>query len=299
MPAPPRRRRGRLAALLLLLLLAALALCPRRAPLVLGSFNIRTFPGARTDPDAVAAAIAELDADAFAVQEIYDPAALDAVLADASARTGRRYAAALTPSCRPHRDGRLYVGVVHDESRLRLLERRPIGAGDTCPPDQPPGLFALLADRRGERLALASVHLQSGGSPEAFAARRRQWRGLARLLPQVAAEFAAPAVLAGDFNSTGMLDPDSAERRFLAELLAAHRLQLPTAALACTEYWRPAGGRFEPSLLDHVVAADDLTFGTPEVLGMCAALRCAPVDEAPPEYHAISDHCPVRIELRR
>lgn len=106
------------------------------------------------------------------------------------------------------------------------------------------------------------------------------------------------AVVASDFNSTGFLEPRHAERVFIDEQLAAHGLQLPTAGIGCSMYWRPRR-RYEANLLDHVLAPRDLEFTRAEALGMCAELACAPQDRAPADYHAVSDHCPVRVELRR
>lgn len=115
-------------------------------------------------------------------------------------------------------------------------------------------------------------------------------------MPGWIAEFAAP-VVAGDFNSTGYLQADSDERRFSERTLANRGLQLPTGALECSEYWEQAPGHYLVSLLDHVLAPDVLTFGAPEVLGMCAALACEAQLFAPGGFDRVSDHCPVRIEL--
>lgn len=292
----------------MLFLLVALALlvwwCGRTPPLVLGTFNIRLFPGAQTDPGAVAAALAELDADALAVQEIRDPAAFALVLQQASALAGRRYAMALSSSCRPRKNERLNLGVVYDAARVELLAHRPLTNGETCPEGQPPAVLALLRPRGGPPLALASVHFQSGNKSEHLATRRRQWAWLVETLPRLEAELAAPVVVAGDFNSTGFLDPRHAERRFIDALIADHGLQLPTAQLGCSMYWRPPEKQqrrphYEASLLDHVLAPRGLAFARAEPLGMCAALSCAPHTATPPGFDTVSDHCPVRVELRR
>ncbi len=73
----PVRRRRRLVLAIMVVLTVLLLWCSHRAPIVLGTFNIRTFPGEQTDSEAVAAAIVGLGADAFAVQEIVDSAAAD------------------------------------------------------------------------------------------------------------------------------------------------------------------------------------------------------------------------------
>jgi hypothetical protein len=41
-----------------------------------------------------------------------------------------------------------------------------------------------------------------------------------------------------------------------------------------------------------------MDIGKPKVLGMCSALACEPQTSAPEGFHAISDHCPVRVDIR-
>ncbi len=284
-------------ALVSTLLLAALALCDRPAPRVLGTFNIRMFPHEHTDLEAVARAIAELDADAFAVQEIVSPAAFARVLERASALTGRRYAVALEMSHCPRRGTNTHAGVVHDLEVFERLESRMLGEF-TCPKGQPAGMVALLRARDGRRLALASLHLSSGGGESMRAERMAQWAWLIDALPDLRAELDAPVVLAGDFNSTGYLVEGDPERVYSDTLVARHGLQLPTASLACSMYWRPPRRDFEVSLLDHIVAPAGLSFGPAEALGMCAELACAPQTGAPATWRSVSDHCPVRVQWR-
>ena len=297
-----RRRRPRRRRVWLWVLLVAIALllwCRREAPLTLGTFNIQTFPHPKTLDEAVAAAIAELDADAFAVQEIRDPGRFYATLDRASALTGRRYAAALTNSCRDNSKGRLSVGVVYDTARLELKTHRSLSKGDVCPTGQAPALLASLQTSAGRTLTLVSVHFDSGGEERRFEQRKQQWRWLTSILPALREEF-GDVVVAGDFNTTGYLVENGPERRFIDETVEHHALQLPTGALGCSEYWRPDSKvrRWEPSLLDHFLGSQELSFGTPEVLGMCAALACEEQTTEPPTMGSVSDHCPVRVELR-
>lgn len=288
------RRRRRLI-IAPLLALALLAWWWGRAPATtLGTFNIRMFLDERTDPGAVAGALAELDADALAVQEIRDLDAFAAVLRDASARTGRDYAMAMNPYCdRDPATRMLNIGAVYDRSRLELVAQRPFSAG-ACARDQPQGMLTVLR-RDGHTFALASLHMTAGGTPAAHASRRAQWAWLIEALPRWQRAFGVPVVLAGDFNSTGYLEP-SDERAFIDR--ERHGLHLATRDLACSMYWEPAPGRFEVSLLDHMIATDGLALTGAETLGMCASLQCAPQREAPADYHAVSDHCPVRAILR-
>src|SRR5690606_27119200 len=134
------RRRRRVWLWALLVLVAVLAWRCRARPLVLGTFNIQTFPHRATDRAA----------DAVAVQEIRDLAAFQAVLARASELSGRRYAAALVRSCRGRQKGdRLHVGVVYDAARLELVASRALSEGEACPPGQAPGPVAPRRPRCG------------------------------------------------------------------------------------------------------------------------------------------------------
>jgi endonuclease/exonuclease/phosphatase family metal-dependent hydrolase len=290
-------RRLLIALVCLIVLAVLLTWCGRPAPISIGTFNIRTFPGERTDPEAVAAAIAGLDADVIAVQEIADPKAFQRVLDLASAKSGRYYEMTLRHShCRLDS---MEIGVVHDAQRLELVESSLLGDDPSCPKGQAPGLVALLRTTDGRRLAFASVHFKAGGGAKSWSERQAQWATLAAEIPDVSERLQAPVIVAGDFNSTGYLDADSHERRFIDALVAHEQLQLPTAALGCSMYWqRRRGAAYEASLLDHVLAQAGPRFSAPEALGMCAALACAPQPSAPRDFDAISDHCPVRVEVR-
>ncbi|MCA9719104.1 MAG: hypothetical protein KC468_30835, partial [Myxococcales bacterium] len=61
--------------------------------------------------------------------------------------------------------------------------------------------------------------------------------------------------------------------------------------------WQPEPTLYDISLLDHVVAPASLRVRDAEVLGMCQALRCERQTSAPPDYDAVSDHCPVRVRV--
>ena len=70
----------------------------------------------------LAAALVELDADAFAVQEIRDIEPFERVVADAGARLGRDYAATLMPYCDAYQGRPIYLGVVVDRARLERFQ---------------------------------------------------------------------------------------------------------------------------------------------------------------------------------
>ncbi|MCH9688300.1 MAG: endonuclease/exonuclease/phosphatase family protein [Deltaproteobacteria bacterium] len=267
----------------------------------LGTFNIRLFPDRDTDPGAVAERVAELDADLFMVQEIRDPEVFDTVLAEASRRLDRDYAVSLGPMCRT---SELSLGVVFDRDRYREIEHRVQAQLDpearcSCRDGHPPALLSVLESTQGQRLAAMSVHLQYGGRRWMHRARRDQWDHLVSSIGRIRAELGVPLAVAGDFNSTGYVDDDRGERRLIEQMVDAAGMVLATAGLECTAYWRPNRRTrdYVPSMLDHILLSDPPS-GAVEVLGMCATLAGAkcPGEHANPDFHRVSDHCPIRVQ---
>lgn len=267
----------------------------------LGTFNIRLFPDRGTVKAAVAERIAELDVDLFMVQEIREPAAFDAVLASASATTGRDYVASLGPMCRT---SELQLGVVYDRRRFREVEHRTQAMLDpegrcSCRDGHPPAFLSVLEGEGGARLAAMSVHLQYGGRRWMHRARREQWDHLVATILRLRAELGVPLAVAGDFNSTGFSDDDRGERTLILEMAARAGMMLATAELRCTAYWRPNRRTrdYVPSMLDHILL-DPAPHGPVEVLGMCATLggRGCPGDQDVRDFLVVSDHCPLRVQ---
>jgi endonuclease/exonuclease/phosphatase family metal-dependent hydrolase len=265
-----------------------------------GTFNIRLFPDRETAPDAVAERIVELGADVVMVQEIRDPVVFAGVLLAASAATGRRYQVALGPMCE---SSVLQVGVVFDADKLTVAARReqreldPLGRC-SCRIGHPPALLLVLDTAWGGRLCAMSVHLQFGARRWQYRARREQWEELVASMVRVEAEFGGKIAVAGDFNSTGYLDDDRGERRFIHATCDAAGLVLATRGVGCTAYWQPNRRTrdYMPSALDHILLREP-AHGPAEPLGMCAALggRSVPGHQHNVDFHTVSDHCPVRV----
>jgi endonuclease/exonuclease/phosphatase family metal-dependent hydrolase len=278
--------------------LAALALSACSSPVTVATFNIRMFPELRTDHSLVTARLVELDASVIAVQEIRDARAMGEVLEDASRHTGRDYQLLIGP-CGGEGE-HITTGVVVDASTWTVLEHAgypDLDPEGTCGRRQA-GTLVVLEDRAGQRLGVLSVHLQP--FPDEFDTRREQWARVLERLGEIERRYDAPVLALGDYNSTGFRGEPPAEREFVEGTVAEAGYRLPTAGLACTEYWRPKGdpGPYRPSVLDHAVA----TRGEwqAEVRGMCERLACSPTDPAAmdPDYFSVSDHCPVVIKAR-
>jgi endonuclease/exonuclease/phosphatase family metal-dependent hydrolase len=276
------------------LLLGALALVAAcSSPVTVATFNIRLFPDPHTNHARVAERLAELEASVVAVQEIRDARALGAVLEDASRRSGRDYQLAIGPCGGEGTE--ITTGVVFDASVWQLLDH--VGYPDLHPDGacglRQAGTLVMLEDRGGARLGVLSVHLRP--FPREFDVRREQWARVLERLDELERHYDAPVLAMGDYNSTGFRGEPAEEREFVEGVVARAGYGLPTADLACTEYWRPTGdtGPYQPSILDHVVTTRGAWQA--EVRGMCERLACSPTEAEAmdPDYFTVSDHCPV------
>jgi endonuclease/exonuclease/phosphatase family metal-dependent hydrolase len=237
--------------------------------------------------------------DALALQEVVSEEAVVALEGRLAAR-GRRYAHALS-RCGGKRS--LRVGFLYDPRAVTLASVRefpalePGGEGQ-CAGDDRSGLVAELL-HRGRRVHALTAHLAAGAEPERVARRRQQWGRLLAIARQLRAEGATRVVALGDMNSTGWLDDAGGERALITDGARGAGLAVATAAVACTEYWRGPRGRFEPSVLDHVLASPETRASAAAVHGYCARLACAPhpLDQPTAEYAVVSDHCPVTVDI--
>jgi endonuclease/exonuclease/phosphatase family metal-dependent hydrolase len=279
---------------------------PPAPALHVATYNIRCFGTEPTDMDRLTAIVSEVAPDVMAVQEVQSEARIADLAQRLTARSGgRRAYAYVLASC----GGRsaMRVGFLYDARRARLRAVReypeldPDGEG-SCTEGDRAGLLGAFDDGARAPLELLAVHLAAGSEPERVERRRAQWARAHRIAAGLHGAGHARVVILGDVNSTGWLDNRGAERDYIDARARENGMAVATAPLACSEYWRPAPDRFEPSLLDHVVAPPGLVRdGSVRVHGYCAALACAPhrASEPPADYATVSDHCPVAFDLAR
>jgi endonuclease/exonuclease/phosphatase family metal-dependent hydrolase len=284
----------------------AWSLCTQRAcstPIYIATFNIRMFPENATNRDRVKQVLLTLDADLIAVQEIRDEDALIELLRQASKESNRELRLALS-SCGG--TGNISTGLIYDSKRLTLLgvkqyrEHRFDDAGDCKKSRLRAAMLGIFEDPRGEKLLALSVHLQHGANPDQLETRKIQWANLVKILNEAEQQFGGHAIALGDFNSTGFSDNAGDERDFIFKTVSDAGLDLATKNIPCTSYWQPKGadGDFAASILDHMVVGSG-DWSTPEPKGMCQTLSCqsTSANNPPPDYHNVSDHCPLRITL--
>lgn len=286
-----------------------------------GSWNIRWFPDGGpgsakqpTDVEWLACGIAWLGADLLAVQEFKrgssDPAT-KRLLSLLRRDTGSTWKL-LLDDC--PKDDRQHVGALYNADRLSLTRlasepevnpkgnsgQRRVAGSPGCEGRLRPGFGASVRHVSGLDFEVVVLHLKSGTRADDYKLRRRSLSGLGQLLgrrTQAASE--QDVLVLGDWNSMGCdaCAPRASaadERAVLAAELSASGLRLLSAG--CTEYYRG-----KPGALDHVALSRSMAEAASaeiQVSGFCAESKCAPLSEPPKAQQALSDHCPVLVDLQ-
>lgn len=282
------------------------------------TWNIRWFPDGKpgkgkspdegTDVPWLACAIASLNVDAVALQEIKTNENAKqrsrALLAELDRLTSGKWRLE-TDGCE-NRDGQ-HVALLVDETRLSIGKLTTLASlnanGEPCKNQLRPGFAAYLKKKSGADFHLVSVHMKSGDERRSLELREKALAGIVAAERELqAATPDRDVVIAGDFNTMGCkkcatkvsaADELASTDRTLAGLSVAFR-RIPTDG-DCSE--RNSHGS---ALLDHFFVARSMAELGPDVRarvdGICREMGCARSKGLPVETR-LSDHCPVVLEI--
>ena len=305
---------------------------PARSHLRIASWNIRWFPNGAagtsnsaepTDLEWLACAIASLDVDGIALQEITESAksrtAMNTVIQHLKRLTAEDWTVSLD-NCTV--EDQQKVGWLYRSARLAKVQTQTVAElnpnASACAGRLRPGQELALSNKNGEVIRLLSVHFKSGKDARSYGLRDKSFS----VLPL----GGKAQLVVGDFNTMGCSDcekPVSAQEESLARqllmtskgaILEAPRLNGAAVAFSsttpstnsqgssnsttsCTEYYDGHAG-----LLDYALFSDrkePLFVGAKVSLsGYCAALACGSLyGEYPEAFKNLSDHCPFTVEL--
>ncbi len=284
------------------------------------TYNLRWFPdgmpGKRagdraTDIEWLACAIAASRVDVVLLQEIKTTPrgrqALGALVAALNRHTGGSFETRLDPC--PIETSQ-HVGVLYDAARTRASDFQTYAGlnphGEPCRDQLRPGFGGYFEFPGGLDLHVVSVHFKSGPQRRDHELRLRSLAGLGGVLAQATGVRGDDdVVVGGDLNTMGCrhcspaISAGAELERFERELAAAKPpWSLVASRQTCSEYHGGAG-----VLLDHFVLSGGLARGVgaveSQVAGYCADVSCRPFppSRTPAAYSALSDHCPVVLEL--
>jgi endonuclease/exonuclease/phosphatase family metal-dependent hydrolase len=299
---------------------ACLTALRQRAPAALprpariAAWNLEWFPdgspGTRAkagkDLEWLACALALLDADVFVLTEVKAHprarAALDAVLRRVETLGGGAYRAAIDP-CRP--EPGQHVALVWNSARVQNRALELYGElnphGSPCEGQLRPGFGGYFRFSGGLDLELIGVHLKSGTDERSFELRRRSWAALAGVRGRARdARKDEDLVVLGDFNTMGCAkcSPRVRAETERAELDRAEtELGLLATSPGCSHYYHRRSGLLDLALvrrgMRELPRASKVS-----VSGYCAERNCRALDDdVPAAQQALSDHCPIVLEL--
>lgn len=290
---------------------------PQQQGARIGTWNVRWYPDGRpgkkaaqpgTDIGWMACAIATLDVDVLALQEIKTLPRAERSTAELLTELGRLAGGtwrAAFDDC--PQTATQHVGFLWNETRVRMTDLRTVPElnphGQPCKDSLRPGFAGLAHFADGTRVHVVSVHFKSGGERRSLDLRNISLEALGRVAASVRAKDpTAQVVFAGDFNTMGCArcSPKVAaeeELRRATGRVARDGLRWVSNDPPCTEYYRDRA-----HLLDGFV----VTTGLAERLraparssGLCGEWSCRAISGARrvDAFRRLSDHCPVVLEL--
>lgn len=283
----------------------------------IGAWNLHWFPdggpGTRARQNAsnldwLACAIAWLDVDVLAVEEIKagtrPKLALDDLAARISALTGARFRAVLDDCPKASSQK---VGLLYDERRATLKKHATLAElnphGEPCKDQLRPGLAGHFGFPGGLDLTVVAAHLKSGGERRSYELRARSFQAMGQATA-AAQQLAGDrdVLFIGDMNTMGC--PDCSPAFTQAEELAAVDKTLAASTPPLRRLRTSPGCTYsysgQKSLLDWAAAVDLAELPVDRavtVSGYCAALGCDTTSDPPRSTLELSDHCPVVVDI--
>ncbi|HEY3496866.1 MAG TPA: hypothetical protein VGK73_19340 [Polyangiaceae bacterium] len=280
-----------------------------------GSWNLHWFPDggpgrarpdSGTDIDWLACAIALLEVDVLAVQELKDGPHAEHALLEVRTRleelTGRSFRW-LLDDCPPASSQ--HVGFLYDERRARLVRHATLAElnphGEPCKDQLRPGLAGYFAFPGGLDLSIVAVHLKSGPGARDLELRDRSFQAFGRAAEALRTLTKDRDVLVlGDMNTMGCESCVPSLRavdelaRAGSRLSAAAFRRVPSES-SCSHYYSG-----KATLLDWA-AATSLAELPPArrlaVSGVCGELGCSPPRGEQAAQRRLSDHCPFFVDI--
>ncbi|MCA9707718.1 MAG: endonuclease/exonuclease/phosphatase family protein [Myxococcales bacterium] len=260
------------------------------------SWNLRNFPGDH-DQDRMRERLDALDPQVLALQEVLQPAALEAL------RPGWRWHASVHGGS--HGPQRLVLG--WDPAAVEVEDVREHASLSMGGRVRPALSGYVRARHGGPDFHLVVVHLKA--TRAGHEVRRQQWPQLAAVVAERRADGPAgedDVLVLGDFNAAGgpQITADE-ERAALATALAPAGLQPWDIVHGCTAYWegRRRDSFWEPSRIDLVFGGDLHEVSRREAWpgAHCVRHACGPIEATEhhpePDLHHMSDHCPIVVDL--
>lgn len=281
----------------------------------IGSWNLHWFPDKKpgnqqgqggADLEWLACAITFLNVDVLAVQEVKGTPRARQALAELVRRLDELSGGAWQASVDDcPKSSSQHVALLYDERRVSYLGGGTLAElnphGEPCKDQLRPGLGAYFRFPGGLDLHVVSVHFKSGGKARDYGLRRRSFESLSEAF-DAAQKIARDedVLVLGDLNTMGCPDcspakSPEAELTELGPLLEKEGFRRLESDVGCTFHFEGRGTLLDGALVSR--ALREAEGATVRVGGACATLGCERVPERHAARSALSDHCPITIDL--
>ncbi len=285
----------------------------------IGTWNIRYFPDSQEQPQGdedkttdvpwVACAIASLEVDVLAVQEIKTTERAlqkqQELIGHLNELTSGDWRIELA-SCKPAEVQ--HPGFIYDASRVTGSNFREIpllNPNPVCDNVASPGFGGYFKMLGGPDFHLIAVHLTAGDAANSIEGRDYSLSTMPAVVDEATTMVADKDIFfTGDFNTSGCIDcsPPVSNKQEVAELAEtaggmATPLRLIGASESCSRHVDSS-----PPLMDHFLVSQSATEvpagSVAHVSGICEATSCGRLRNWLEEARdRLSDHCPVTLDL--
>ncbi|PIK15829.1 MAG: hypothetical protein CES88_03635 [Halobacteriovorax sp. JY17] len=267
--------------------------------MTISSFNIRNFEvdgPYSTNPNSLEKILKENISDIFAFQEIVDTENFKRIL-----QRNLPNHKSIISKCGGY--GRQKLNFVYDSRKFKVLDSKEdlgITGGENCNSGVRPLLKIRIESREtSEKTWALLVHLKAGANISDINFRKEQINYIQEVIRSLDNYF-----ILGDFNTTQYFE-ESGE--YFQNFVERNKLTHSSSQVECSSYWWGgiSDGLYYPSLLDHILISTKLAnkferidFSNRE---HCKINTChiSSESELGDSFNNVSDHCPIRAELKR
>lgn len=276
----------------------------------IATYNVRNFTQVDQEPSnfkvvdaatgskAFAEVITEMNAEIIAFQEV-----INGELFERLVKSNLPEHKLLMTECGGTADQK--IALAYDARIFELeenIEDWRVALTNRCNYGLRPALVTILKHRRtNKRIATIAVHLKAGPGERNRATRRDQHYVISTVMEELTAKNVDDIIVLGDFNTTSYFEQTPGAAQF-ENFLQTNSLVNTGKDMSCSAFWEGdrADGNYWPSHLDHILHRGSAKLGASQALAHCARTACRPVpyEQLGDSYKKVSDHCPVRTQVR-
>ena len=201
------------------------------------------------------------------------------------------------------------IGIAYNRDILKMetfYEEMEFSLAKGCVSGYRPAALAYFKKRSdNKKFVVVGLHLKAGGDERALSVRAKQYQMLKKLVEKLRENGKKNIIIAGDLNTTEYILHNESSLMFKGVVEDLNLFDSADHSL-CTCYWNPNSRKdiHTASILDHIMVTQEMVSEGSElnisVKAHCERMNCqdSTKEELGKSYKDVSDHCPVRLDLK-